>query len=155
MSDAWTIQFTKTNAFDNFKIPSPFCIWNFPQSRIPFKGFPFNLPFEEIHSLLNCMHFSSEIPDHADCALSRELMGFSLKEENDCWVTEQQSVENSGLGPSAEKKILFQHHTVLDRHMVSCIRSNQEKISNLPCISNSNYLDKYWPCYDIMCKLAL
>ncbi|KAL9987265.1 hypothetical protein ACROYT_G001543 [Oculina patagonica] len=69
-----------------------------------------------------------EIPDHADCALSRELMGFSLKEENDCWVTEQQSVENSGLGPSAEKKILFQHHTVLDRHMVTTYYGHNPKI---------------------------
>lgn len=75
------------------------------------------------------MYLPSEIRDHDACALSRELMGFSLKEE-DGWATDHQSVEDSGcdfkrtLDPSAERKILFQHDTILDRHMVSYIWSD-------------------------------
>lgn len=69
------------------------------------------------------MYSPTEFADHDACALSRELTGFSLKEEDD-WAEEHQSAGNSGSdvksrsSPSAEKKILFQHHTVLDRQMV-------------------------------------
>lgn len=84
------------------------------------------------------MYLPLEMQDHDACALSRELMGFSLKEEDD-WVSEHKSTENSGCGfkstrghgPSAERKILFQHDTVLDRHMVSDVQSNLACISNL------------------------
>ena len=86
----------------------------------------FNLFAEETPCSLNYMYLPSEIPDA--CALSRELMEFSLKEEDD-WPTQHRSVENSGcdfksrLGLSAERKMLFQHDTVLDRKMVSFCRS--------------------------------
>ena len=71
------------------------------------------------------MYLPSEISDHDACALSRDLMGCRLMEEDDCATQFHKSTENSGsdfkseLGPSAKGKILFQHHTVLDRHMVS------------------------------------
>ena len=70
------------------------------------------------------MYLSAEYPDHDACALNRELMAFSLMEEDEC-ATQSQFAEKSKSdlkpksAPLAEEKILFQHHTVLDRHMVS------------------------------------
>lgn len=69
-------------------------------------------------SLLKWMYFSVEILDHDPCVLRRELIGFSLKEGHD-WTEENSGTDfNSSLGLSPEGKILFQHDTVLDRHMV-------------------------------------
>jgi len=65
------------------------------------------------------MCLSLEFLDHDPCVLRRELSGFSL-EEGDDWDRENSGSDfNSSLGLSAERKILFQHDTVLDRHMVS------------------------------------
>lgn len=64
------------------------------------------------------MCFSVEILDHDPRVLRRELIGFSLKEGHD-WTEETSGTDfNSSLGLSPEGKILFQHDTVLDRHMV-------------------------------------
>jgi len=69
-----------------------------------------------------------EILDHDPCVLRRELIGFSLKEGHD-WTEETSGTDfNSSLGLSPEGKILFQHDTVLDRHMVTAYYGHNPKI---------------------------
>jgi len=77
-------------------------------------------------------HMNQEIKqeflDHDPCVLRRELSGFSL-EEGDDWDRENSGSDfNSSLGLSAERKILFQHDTVLDRHMVTAYYGHNPKI---------------------------
>ena len=64
------------------------------------------------------MCLSLEFLHEDPCVLRRDHIGFSFKEGDD-WTAENSSPDfNSTLGLSAERKILFQHDTVLDRHMV-------------------------------------
>ena len=80
------------------------------------------------------MYLSVEFLDHDPCVLRRELIGFSLKEGDD-WSGETSGSDfNSTLGISAERKILFQHDTVLDRHMVSVNGSYHTGIFNNLCL---------------------
>jgi len=74
-----------------------------------------------------------EFADRDACALSRELFGFSLKEEDD-WAKEDQSAGNSGSdlksssALSTDRKILLQHHTVLDKQMVTKYYGHNPKV---------------------------
>lgn len=85
----------------------------------------------KILSLLKYLYSLAEFTDRDACALSRELFGCSLKEEDD-WAKEDQSAGNSGsdLKPSSalstDRKILLQRHSILDRQMVSV---HQSKVS--------------------------
>ena len=64
------------------------------------------------------MSLSLEFLDDDPCVLRRELIGFGLKEGDD-WTAENSGSDfNSAMGLPADRKILFQHDTVLDRHMV-------------------------------------
>ena len=82
----------------------------------------------KILSLLKYLYSLAEFTDRDACALSRELCGFSLKEEDD-WAKEDRSAGNSGsdLKPrsalSTDRKILLQNHSILDRQMVSVHQS--------------------------------
>ena len=73
------------------------------------------------------MYLPAEFLDRDACALNREFMAFNLKEEEgDCtrqceFAKKSRTVSKSD--PLAEEKILFQHHTVLNKHMVSVKRS--------------------------------
>ncbi|XP_078376309.1 uncharacterized protein LOC144659684 isoform X2 [Oculina patagonica] len=79
------------------------------------------------------MKRTGEYPDHDACALNRELVAFSLMEEDDC-ATQCQFAEKcrtelkSKSGPLVEEKILFQHHTLLDRHMVTTYYGHNPKV---------------------------
>ena len=78
----------------------------------------------KILSLVKYLYTPAEFADRDACALSRELFGFSLKEEDD-WAKEDQSAGNSGSelksssARSTDRKVLLQHHTILDKQMVS------------------------------------
>ena len=80
------------------------------------------------------MYSPAEFADRDACALSQELFGFSLKEDDD-WAKEDKSAGNSGSdlksgsALSNDRKILLQHHTVLDKQMVSGNQSYYETFS--------------------------
>ena len=72
------------------------------------------------------MYLPAEFPDRDACALNREFMAFSIKEEEDDCTRQYEFAKKSTRtdlksksDPLAEEKILFQHHTVLNKHMVS------------------------------------
>ena len=94
-------------------------------------------------SFLMQMILSLEFLDHDPCVLRRELIGFSLKEGDDWTAENSDSDFNSTLGLPAERKILFQHDTVLDRHMVSVYTIQVS--SKIRALLNSLYsvLSKY------------
>jgi len=75
----------------------------------------------------------AEFTDRDACALSRELCGCSLKEEDD-WAKEDRSAGNSGsdLKPrsalSTDRKILLQNHSILDRQMVTKYYGHNPKV---------------------------
>ncbi len=106
---------------------------------------------EEAFRVLNCMYLHAEYPDHDACALNRELVAFSLMEEDDC-ATQCQFAEKcrtelkSKSGPLVEEKILFQHHTLLDRHMVSVSQSKHNSSRSLTRNADSGTLQgrKLW-----------
>ncbi|XP_078376322.1 uncharacterized protein LOC144659700 [Oculina patagonica] len=85
------------------------------------------------NNFLPRLGIKQEFPDHDACALNRELMAFSLMEEDDC-ATQCQFAEKcrtdlkSKSGPLVKEKILFQHHTVLDRHMVTTYYGHRPKV---------------------------
>lgn len=71
--------------------------------------------------------------DETCAALNRELMAFNLTEEDHCETRGQCADDSrtdlkSRSGSSAEEKILLQHHTVLDRHMVTTYYGHNPKI---------------------------
>lgn len=74
-----------------------------------------------------------EFADRDACALSRELFGFSLKEDDD-WGKEDKSAGNFGSdlksssALSNDRKILLQHHTVLDKQMVTKYYGHNPKV---------------------------
>jgi len=73
---------------------------------------------------LNICIFLLEFPNDETCALNRELMVFNLIEEDHyearCQLVDDSRTDSkSRSGSSAEEKISLQHHTVLDRQMVS------------------------------------
>ena len=74
--------------------------------------------------LIICVFLLEFLRDETCAALNRELMAFNLTEEDHCETRGQCADDSrtdlkSRSGSSAEEKILLQHHTVLDRHMVS------------------------------------
>ncbi|KAL9987266.1 hypothetical protein ACROYT_G001545 [Oculina patagonica] len=85
------------------------------------------------NNFLPSFEIKQEYPDHDACALNRELVAFSLMEEDDC-ATQCQFAEKcrtelkSKSGPLVEEKILFQHHTLLDRHMVTTYYGHNPKV---------------------------
>ena len=89
----------------------------------------------KILGLLKYLYSPAEFADRDACALSRELFGFSLKEDDD-WAKEDQSAGNSGSDLKStsallnDRKILLQHHTVLDKQMVSGNQSQDTFVFN-------------------------
>ena len=103
-------------------------------NRARVKGFWLVLLRSKILSLLKYLYSPAEFADRDACALSQELFGFSLKEDDD-WAKEDKSAGNSGSdlksgsALSNDRKILLQHHTVLDKQMVSGNQSYYETSS--------------------------
>jgi len=76
---------------------------------------------------------NQEFPNYETCALNRELMAFNLMEEDHpearCQFADDSRTDfKSRSGSSADEKISLQHHTVLDRHMVTTYYRHNPKI---------------------------